>query len=493
MIKTKLKAVFCLCIAFGSISSMAVFYSIQDLEQKLAERKHITAISRGIFDLAILSDEYLLYQEDRPLEQWNRTYLNLSDLIDDSVDEHRFLRQDFVGIKKDLRQKKILFSRLIGTYETPIFQNNPTLSQRLKNQLKSQILTKNNELIFWIDLLKKRSEEELLSSQKRLAWIIFVFILALCGSGIGVLFFIQKAIVVPFDNLNAGVNVIGEGNLDICLDSKSPDEIGELSRAFDNMALHLKEVMISRALLQNEVNHLDRVATMGTLTAALAHEINQPLAAILSNSQAGIRFLNNTEPDVREVQQALKDIVSDTKRAGDVIGRLRRMLQKDKGQSQTLKLYDVIQEIVNFVQSQIILLNATVSVEIDPKLPLVSGDRIQIQQVLLNLLINAFDAVSNMPGQHRNIGISSHIGEGETVLISVVDSGSGIENLRLKTIFEAFYTTKEKGMGVGLTISKSIIKNHGGRIWAVNRSEGGARFSFTLPIARSNMFRENGI
>ncbi len=493
MIKTKLKAVFCLCIALGSISSIAVFYSLQGLEQKLAERKQITAVSRGIFDLAMLADEYLLYQEARPLEQWNRSYLNLSDLIDASAVEHHFSRQDFVGFTKDLGQIKILFSRLIGTYETPKFQDNPKLSQRLKSQLKSQILTKNNELIFWVDLLKKISEKELLDSQKQSAWVVFISIVALCSSVIGVLFFIQKAIVVPFDKLNAGVYAIGEGNLDICIDTTSSDEIGELSRTFDDMALHLKEVMISRALLQNEVNHLDRVATMGTLTAALAHEINQPLAAILSNSQAGIRFLNNTEPDVKEVQEALKDIVSDTKRAGDVIGRLRRMLQKDKGQSQALKLSDVIYEIINFVQSEIILLNATVSVDIDPKLPLVHGDRTQIQQVLLNLLINAFDAVRGMSGQPRKIGISSHLGEDDTVLICVVDSGLGIKDTRLKSIFEAFYTTKEKGMGIGLAISKSIIKEHGGRIWAANRSVGGARLSFTLPIARSNMLRKDGV
>ncbi|RLB87657.1 MAG: histidine kinase, partial [Deltaproteobacteria bacterium] len=286
---------------------------------------------------------------------------------------------------------------------------------------------------------------------------------------------------------------IGEGNLNICINTKSKDEIGELSRAFDNMALHLKELMISRALLQNEVSHLDRVATMGTLTAALAHEINQPLAGILSNSQAGIRFLNTREPDVNEVREALKDIVSDTKRAGDVIGRLRRMLQKETAQNQALKLCDVIQDIVNFVQSEIILLNATVSLDIDPELPLVHGDRIQIQQVLLNLLMNAFDAVRGMPGQLKKIGISCHSGKEDTVLICVVDSGSGIEDTRLKTIFEAFYTTKEKGMGIGLAISKTIIKQHGGKIWAANRNEGGAQLSFTLPITGSDMHREDGV
>lgn len=493
MIKTKLKILFCLCIAFGAISSIAVFYSLQSLEQKLEEKKHIAAVSRGIFDLTILADEYLLYHEDRPLEQWNRIYNDLGNLIEDSAVEHYFLRQDFVGFTKDLRQIKILFSRLIDTYETPIFQYNSNLSHRLKNQLKSQILTKNNELIFWVDLLEKRSEKVLLNGQKRAAMIILIFIVALCCCVVGVIFFVQKNIVVPFDKLNAGVCAIGEGNLNICMDTKSKDEIGELSRAFDNMALHLKELMISRASLQNEVSHLDRVAIMGTLTAALAHEINQPLAAILSNSQAGLRFLNNRKPDVNEVGEALKDIVSDTKRAGDVISRLRRMLQKEMGQNQALKLCDVIQEIVKFVQSEIILLNATVLVDIDPELPLVHGDRIQIQQVLLNLLINAFDAVRGMPGQLRKIGISCQLGTDDTVLICVVDSGSGIENTRLKTIFEAFYTTKEKGMGVGLAISKSIIKQHGGKIWAANRSEGGAQLNFTLPITGSDMHGDYGV
>jgi signal transduction histidine kinase len=256
----------------------------------------------------------------------------------------------------------------------------------------------------------------------------------------------------------------------------------QTEKALKDSEHRLKEAMASRALLQNEVKHLDRVATMGTLTAAIAHEINQPLGAILSNAQAAIRFLNAEQSDIHHVREALDDIVSDDKRAAEVIRRLRNMLKKEDLKRETLELNNDIREIVDLLQSEMIINNASIKMDLDMELPAISGDRIQIQQVILNLLINALEAVKDQPEKNREIRLSTGLELHDRILISVSDSGPGIEAHERESIFEAFYTTKKTGMGMGLPISKSIIEQHDGRIWVSNNPEGGAVFAFSLPL-----------
>jgi C4-dicarboxylate-specific signal transduction histidine kinase len=455
------------------------------MEQKLNERREIYSIVRGIFDLTILANEYLLYHEKRPLEQWNRRYNALASLIDSGARKAAYGAYP-MSLRDDYRDVKVLFSRLISAYNNPPIQDNLELFHRLESHLQSQILTKNYELVTRTNRLEERTERELVIGQKRIGWIILGLILAVSVSVLGLAFFINKDVALPFENLIKGVESIGKGNLDARIASKSRDEIGELSRSFDQMVSRLREVMVASASLQAEVRHLDRVATMGTLTAALAHEINQPLAAILSNAQAAIRFLKNERPDYHEVREALEDIVSDDKRAGEVIQRLRMMLKKEELKREALELNGVIEEVVNLIHSEVIIINASIAMNLDAKLPPVYGDRIQIQQVVLNLLVNALDAVRGQPEENRKVRINTRLGETDSIIVSVSDSGPGIEDHNLEAIFEAFYTTKNKGMGVGLPISKSIIEQHDGRIWASNNPEGGATFAFTLQI-RSQM------
>jgi PAS domain S-box-containing protein len=247
-----------------------------------------------------------------------------------------------------------------------------------------------------------------------------------------------------------------------------------------------------KALLksQEEVKHLDRVTTMGELTTAIAHEINQPLAAILSNAQAAIRFLNDERPDFNQVEDALHDIVSDDKRAAEVIRRLQRMIKKKELEHERLELDDIIQETVNLIQSEIITTSSSIAMDLETGIPIVYGDRIQIQQVILNLLLNALDAVKSQPLEARKVRISARVGAADSILISVSDSGLGIEDHKLETVFDAFYTTKNKGIGMGLPVSKSIIEQHNGRIWASNNPEGGAVFAFTLPISKNDIYED---
>jgi C4-dicarboxylate-specific signal transduction histidine kinase len=481
MIRTKLKMVIYLCVTLAAISSVAVLYSFLHMEQKLNERREIRSIARGIFDLTILANEYLLYHEKRPLEQWNQRYSALTSLTEIGARKPSYSAYP-KSLRDDYRDLKKLFSRLISIHNSPPFRDNLRLSHQLEGRLGSQVLIKNQELITRADRLERGAERELVIGQKRIGWIILGLILAVSVSVIGMTLFIRKDVVLPFENLIKNVESIGKGNLDLRIDTKARDEIGELSSAFDQMVSRLKEDMLKRASLQAEVKHLDRVATMGTLTAAIAHEINQPLAAILSNAQAAIRFLKNEQPDYHQVREALEDIVSDDKRAGKVIQRLRMMLKKKELKREALELNGVIEEVVNLIQSEVIITNASVAMNLDAKLPAVYGDRIQIQQVFLNLLVNALDAVRGQPEENRKIRIDTRLGEADSILVSVSDSGPGIEDQNLEAIFEAFYTTKNKGMGVGLPISKSIIEQHDGRIWASNNPEGGATFAFTLQI-----------
>lgn len=244
----------------------------------------------------------------------------------------------------------------------------------------------------------------------------------------------------------------------------------------------LRDVIASRAILQNEVMHLDRLATMGTLTASIAHEIGQPLAAILSNAQAAKRFLNRKQPELKEVQEALEDIAINDKRAAEVIQRLRNLLKKAEPKFESFKLSDVSKESVSLLNSEIVHINASVELDIANDIPDVHGDRVQIQQVILNLLTNALHAVEKQPSEFRSIRIIITVEEKENIVFKVLDSGSGIAADTLETIFDPFHTTKDRGMGIGLSICKSIVEQHNGRIWVKNQSGKGAEVSFSLPI-----------
>jgi C4-dicarboxylate-specific signal transduction histidine kinase len=233
--------------------------------------------------------------------------------------------------------------------------------------------------------------------------------------------------------------------------------------------------------LKDELAHSGRVATMGEMAAALAHELNQPLAAILINAQAATRFLAAPSPDLDEVRAILHDIAGDDTRAGEVLRRIRALVKKDAAELRPLSLNSVLHEVVALVHSDAVIRGVSLSFELDPELPRVQGDRIQLQQVLLNLLLNAFDAMSQCPPGERTVLICSQHDHSE-VRISVSDQGHGIRPQDMAGLFEPFWSTKPAGLGMGLSISRSIITSHGGRLWAENNPGRGATFVFALPV-----------
>ena len=231
---------------------------------------------------------------------------------------------------------------------------------------------------------------------------------------------------------------------------------------------------------QAELAHVTRVMTMGELTASIAHEINQPLAAVVTNANAGLRWLAGPIPNLSEAREALARITRDGKRASDVIGRIRALVKKSSTEKAGLDLNEAIQEVVVLVQSEIQKSEVTLQMELAIDLPQILGNRVQLQQVILNLVMNSIEAMSAVTDRSRDLLIRSCKYESDKVLVAAQDSGIGIDSQNLEKIFDAFYTTKSQGMGMGLAISRSIVESHGGRLWAVPNIGPGATFQFTL-------------
>lgn len=232
---------------------------------------------------------------------------------------------------------------------------------------------------------------------------------------------------------------------------------------------------------RNELAHLSRVTMLGELSGSLAHELNQPLAAILSNAQAAQRILARKNADLDEIKEILKDIVTEDKRAGAVIQRLRLMLRKEEMYYQCLNVNEVVQEVLKFVHTDLANRNIVVNVNLDSKLPWVIGDLVQIQQVMLNLIMNSSEATAHAEHlEDRQLHIKT-LNKGEVVQVSVSDQGHGIALDDMERIFEPFFTTKSQGLGLGLAICRTIINAHNGQLWAKNNAGCGASFYFTLP------------
>jgi two-component system, LuxR family, sensor kinase FixL len=234
---------------------------------------------------------------------------------------------------------------------------------------------------------------------------------------------------------------------------------------------------------RRQMTHLNRVAALGQLSGALAHELNQPLTAILSNAQAAQRFLAREPIDLDELRAILSDIVDDDKRAGEVIRRLRALLKRGETQFQALDVNEIVTEALELAHGDLVAHNVTVATRFASPLSLVRGDRVQLQQVLLNLIVNASEAMNGNESAERTLTIATASDSAASILISVADRGHGIPEDRRDKLFEPFYTTKTHGLGLGLSISRSIITAHGGWLSAENNADRGATFRLVFPAS----------
>jgi signal transduction histidine kinase len=233
--------------------------------------------------------------------------------------------------------------------------------------------------------------------------------------------------------------------------------------------------------MQAELAHANRLATLGQLTASITHEVKQPLAAVLLNAQAAQRFLARQPPDLEGGKKAMDRAVQDCIRAAEVVDRTRALGRKEAERKDSVEINKAIAEVIGLTRNELLKNSVEVQTQLAEGLPVIQGSRVQLQQVMLNLIVNAIEAMSQTGDDRRDLLISTR-SQADCILIAVRDSGPGLPEGAIERAFEAFYTTKSSGLGMGLSICRSIIEDHGGRLWAAANEPNGAAFQFTIPI-----------
>jgi C4-dicarboxylate-specific signal transduction histidine kinase len=244
---------------------------------------------------------------------------------------------------------------------------------------------------------------------------------------------------------------------------------------------HQKQADAEAQQQREELAHLSRVAALSALSGSLAHELSQPLTSILSNAQAALRFMSRDPPDLGDIRAILTDIVRVDRRAGEIIRRLRTLLRRGEVALQPVSVKDSLEELLRLTRSDLIARGVSVANLVRGDLPLAMTDRVQLQQVLLNLIVNACDAMESNPREERKLTLTTSIEQNE-MRIGVLDCGVGLPD-DIETLFQPFHTTKDGGLGMGLSICRTLVAAHGGRLWAEPRPERGTAFYVALPLA----------
>ena len=254
-----------------------------------------------------------------------------------------------------------------------------------------------------------------------------------------------------------------------------------VAEVFGN-ALERERAIAEIDRLREEMRQTSRVAMTGELTASLAHELNQPLAAILNNAEAARQMLAAKRPNLPEVREAIDEIIQDNSRAVDTLHTVRALFQRDQIRMAPLDLRHVLLEVERILRLEAVSRGIALRLEVPPALPLVDGNRTQLVELLMNLTSNAFDSIGEHGGERREVELRAHQRDGQRVNVAVSDTGAGIDPELMPQLFKAFFTTKPKGMGMGLAIARSIVETHGGRLWATGNAGGGATLQFELPV-----------
>jgi signal transduction histidine kinase len=291
----------------------------------------------------------------------------------------------------------------------------------------------------------------------------FAFPILLGGEVLGVMDFVSRDVRQPDQELLDMMATIGS-------------QIGQF--------IERKRAEDALQLAQAELAHVTRVTTLGELAASIAHEVRNPLGAIVASANASLNWLAAERPDLEQVRDALNAIVTDGHRAADVIQRIRQLATKSTPHKVRLDIEDVIGDVVRLVRAEVLKQQVALRLELDSPLAPVLGDRVQLQQVILNLVMNGIDAMTGVEHGRRELTITSRAPDAEHIVVAVADTGVGIDPSTADQLFDAFFTTKPAGMGMGLSISRSIIESHGGRLWAAPNTPCGAVFAFSLLSAR---------
>jgi C4-dicarboxylate-specific signal transduction histidine kinase len=301
---------------------------------------------------------------------------------------------------------------------------------------------------------------------------------------IGLAWSTTRAITRPLAVLEAGAHALARGDFQHRIALTGTHELADLGSTFNYAADRIGELFAERdrageQLRQSRADlaRVARVTTMGELAASLAHEIRQPITAAMTDVKTCVRWLSRDEPHTGEAKAAAARAITDITRASEIIGRIQSLFKKDDDKRETLDVNDLVDEMVPLLRSEAHRYGVSIQTDLDRGVPKVSADRIQVHQVLMNLMLNGIEAMNETRG---SLVVASQA-NGHDVLVSVSDSGVGLPRDGADQIFQAFFTTKPDGTGMGLSISRSIIQSHGGRLWADANASGGATFFFTLP------------
>jgi signal transduction histidine kinase len=305
---------------------------------------------------------------------------------------------------------------------------------------------------------------------------------------VGLAWSTTRAITRPLAVLEAGAHTLARGDFQHRFELAGSHEFAELGATFNYAAARIGELFAERDRAEEQLRqsrtdlaHIARVTTMGELAASLSHEIRQPTSAAMMDVRTCLRWLSRDEPDIDEAKAAADRAVKDITRTSEIISRVRSLFKNDVQQREPLDVNELVDEMVPLLRSEAHRVGVPIQTELACGLAKVSADRVQVQQVLMNLMLNGIEAMNETRGPL----IVTSRADGHDVLISVSDSGVGLPQGAADRMFQAFFTTKPQGTGMGLSISRSIIESHGGRLWAEANASGGATFSFTLPVAAS--------
>jgi len=292
---------------------------------------------------------------------------------------------------------------------------------------------------------------------------------------------LARGITMPITRMTSAMAALAKGDVSIEVPAADRnDEIGAMAAAFQVF----KGSIIERQKTQAELAHINRLATVGQLTASIAHEVNQPIAAVVTNGGAGLNWLGAHPPNLDKVRESLDHIVADGKRAGDIVHRIRTLIKKAPPPKSRFDLNEAVLDVIALVRSEALRNGISLQTQLAEGLPEIEGERSQLQQVILNLILNAVEAMTSLDEGAREMRISTGREDSNGVLVTVRDFGPGLDPESVDHLFEAFYTTKRDGLGMGLAICRSIIEAHGGRLWAAANEPRGAVFQFTLPLER---------
>jgi two-component system, LuxR family, sensor kinase FixL len=291
----------------------------------------------------------------------------------------------------------------------------------------------------------------------------------------------------PFDAIALALFVMASAVI-TTLTSRVRVHTEQLAMSTAKLEQQIAEHKQTQEFLQQtqDLARVNRVMLMGEMTASIAHEVNQPLTGIIVNAGTGLRYLAAEVPDLKEVRQYLELIVRDGKRAAEVIGRIRALVRRVPGRRSHLDLNESVREVMALTQNELQRNPVELRTNLATDLPLVPADRVQLQQVILNLIVNALEAMNEVGDGPRTLVVNSGTTDPNEVFVEVRDTGPGVDAANLDRLFRSFYTTKPEGMGMGLSISRLIVESHGGRLWATKNTPRGAIFWFTLPVQGSD-------